>query len=146
MGAMSRLCKHDDVMKWKHFPRFWLFVRGIHRSLVNSPHKGQWRGALMFSLIYAWINVWANHRDAGDLRRYPTHYDVTVMVNCCSPRDTLGTTAGTCGVVGCSWLSTNKAPSSQLNHIWKYSNEISTYIPQKFVNSLVATFWVDEAL
>ena len=42
---------------WRHqmetFPRHWLFVRGIHRSLVNSPHKGQWRGALMFSLIYA---------------------------------------------------------------------------------------------
>ena len=44
---------HDDVIKWKHFPRYWPFVRGIHRSPVNSPHKGQWRGALMFSLIYA---------------------------------------------------------------------------------------------
>ena len=43
--------KHDDVIKWKHFPRYWPFVRGIHRSQVNSPHKGQWRGALMFSLI-----------------------------------------------------------------------------------------------
>ena len=39
---------HDDVIKWKHFPRYWPFVRGIHRSPVNSPHKGQWRGALMF--------------------------------------------------------------------------------------------------
>ena len=39
---------HDDVIKWKHFPRKWPFVRGIHRSPVNSPHKGQWRGALMF--------------------------------------------------------------------------------------------------
>ena len=29
------------------------FMQGIHRSPVNSPHKGQWRGALMFSLIYA---------------------------------------------------------------------------------------------
>ena len=37
------------VNKWKHFPRYWPFVRGIHRSPVNSPHKGQWRGALMFS-------------------------------------------------------------------------------------------------
>ena len=36
---------HDDVIKWKHFPRYWPFVRGIHRSPVNSPHKGQWRGA-----------------------------------------------------------------------------------------------------
>ena len=48
---------HDDVIKWNHFPRYWPFVRGIHRSPVNSPHKGQWRGALMFSLIYAWITV-----------------------------------------------------------------------------------------
>ena len=44
---------HDDVIKWKHFPRYWPFVRGIHRSPVNSPHKGQWRGALIFSLISA---------------------------------------------------------------------------------------------
>ena len=46
---------HDDVIEWKHFPRYWPFVRGIHRSPVNSPHKGQWRGALMFSLICVWI-------------------------------------------------------------------------------------------
>ena len=39
---------HDDVIKWKHFPRYWPFVRGILRSPVNSPHKGQWRGALVF--------------------------------------------------------------------------------------------------
>ena len=32
---------HDDVIKWKHFPRNWPFVRGIHRSQVISPHKGQ---------------------------------------------------------------------------------------------------------
>ena len=47
---------HDDVIKWKLFPRYWPFVRGIHRSPVNSPHKGQRRGALMFSLICIWIN------------------------------------------------------------------------------------------
>ena len=46
---------------------------------VNSPHKGQWRRALIFSLIYVWTNVWANNRDAGDLRRHRAHYDVTVM-------------------------------------------------------------------
>ena len=51
----------------------------IHRSPVNSPHKGQWRGALMFSLICAWINSWVNNREAGDLRCYCAHYDVTVM-------------------------------------------------------------------
>ena len=38
---------HDDVIKWKHFPRYWSFVRGIQRPPVNSPHKGQWRGAFV---------------------------------------------------------------------------------------------------
>ena len=59
MSALSLLVplgvsnNHGDVIKWKHFPRNWPFVRGIHRSTVNSPHKGQWRGDLMFSLIGA---------------------------------------------------------------------------------------------
>ena len=53
---------HDDVIKWKYFPRYWPFVRGIHRSPVNSPYKGQ-------------------YREAGDLIRYHrAHYDVTVML------------------------------------------------------------------
>ena len=43
-----------------------LCVRGIHLSPVNPPYKGQWRGALMFSLICAWINGWVNTREAGD--------------------------------------------------------------------------------
>ena len=54
---------HDNVIKWKHFLRYWPFVRGIHQTPVDSPHKGQWRGgALMFSLICAWTNDWANNR------------------------------------------------------------------------------------
>ena len=69
---------HDDVIKWKHFPRYWPFVRGIHRSPVKSPNKGQWRGALMFSLMCTGINCWVNNGEAGDLRRH--HYDVTVMM------------------------------------------------------------------
>ena len=72
---------HDDVIKWKYFPRYWPFVRGIHRSPVNSPHKGQWRGTLMFSLTYAWIRGWVNHREAGDLRRHQAHYDLIVMIS-----------------------------------------------------------------
>ena len=46
---------------------------------LNSPHKGQWRGALMFSLICVWINGWVNNREDGDLRRYRAHCDVIVM-------------------------------------------------------------------
>ena len=74
-----RNSSHDDVIKWKHFPRYWPFVRGIHRSPVNSPHKDQWRGALMFSLICAWTTGWVNNREAGDLRHHRAHYDVTVI-------------------------------------------------------------------
>ena len=70
--AKEKLYMHDDVIKWKHFPRHWSFVRGIHWSPVDSPHKGQWCGALMFSLICAWSNSWAKNRDASD-------YEVTVM-------------------------------------------------------------------
>ena len=53
---------HDDVIKWKH-----------------SPHKGQWRGAVMFYFICVWINDWVNNREASDFRRYRAHYDVIVM-------------------------------------------------------------------
>ena len=70
MTSHSTACPiHDDVIKWKHFPR----------SPVNSPHKGQWRGALVFSLICTRINGWVNNVEAGDLRRHRAHYDVTVM-------------------------------------------------------------------
>ena len=63
---------------------------GIHITgpcAGNSPvpgelPKGQWRGALMFSLICVWINGWVNNREAGDLRRYRAHYDVIVMRSC----------------------------------------------------------------
>ena len=70
---------HDDGIKWKHYPRYWSFVPRIHRSTANSPHEGQWRGALVFSLICAWINDWVNNREAGDLGRHLAQYGVTVM-------------------------------------------------------------------
>ena len=76
---LGSLLVHDDVIKWKHFPRYWPFVQGIHRSPVNFPRKGQWRRALMFSLICVWINGWVNNGEAGDLRRHHAHCDVIVM-------------------------------------------------------------------
>ena len=79
LGTNSNALDHDDVIKWKHFPRYWPFVRGIHRSPVNSPHKGQWRGALMFTLICVRINGWVNNCKTCDLRRNRGHYDVIVM-------------------------------------------------------------------
>ena len=82
-GVYSKVCsgsqqnKHQNSTlqaKWKHFSRYCPFVRGIHRSPVNSPHKGQWRGALIFSLICAWINGWVTNGEAGDLRRHRVHF------------------------------------------------------------------------
>ena len=70
---------HAGVIKWKRIPRYWPFVRGIRRSPVNSPHKGQWRGALKFSLICVWINGCENNCEAGDLRCHRAHYNVIVM-------------------------------------------------------------------
>ena len=68
---------HDDVIKWKHFPRYWPFP-------VNSPHKAQWRGALMLSFICAGINGWGvTNREVDDLRPHRAYYDVSVMINIC---------------------------------------------------------------
>ena len=68
---------------WRHqmetFSALLALCAGNSPVPVNSPHKGQGRGALMFSLIYASMNGWVNNREVGDLRRYRGHYDVNVM-------------------------------------------------------------------
>ena len=73
------LWDNDDVIKWKHFPRYWPFVRVIHRSPVNSPHKRPVTRYFDFSLIYFWIRGWVNSGEAGDLWRHRAHYDFTVI-------------------------------------------------------------------
>ena len=78
-GCLCVTAFHDDVVKWKHFPHHWPFVRGIQQWPVDSPHKGQWCGALKFSLICAWTNGCAKNQDASDLRCHRAHYDVMVM-------------------------------------------------------------------
>ena len=87
LAASTHVHKSDSWwrLKWKHFPRYWSFAGGIHRPPVNSPHKGQWRGALMSTLICAWTNGWVNSPDADDLRRHRVHHNVTVMCCCCLP-------------------------------------------------------------
>ena len=90
--VVCRAWQFDVIMypEWGSFPWWWrhqmetfsallAICAGIHQSPVNSPHKGQWRGAFMFSFICAWINGWVNNRGVGDLRRHCGHYDVTVM-------------------------------------------------------------------
>ena len=70
-GILHTLKFHLHTMSCHFWLNLW--------SPGNSPHKGQWRGALMFSLICVWINGWVNNREAGELRRHRAHYDVTVM-------------------------------------------------------------------
>ena len=75
---------HESQSWWRHqmetFSALLALCTGNSPVPVNSPHKGQWRGAVMFSLIYAWINDGVNNREAGDLRRHRGHYDVNVMM------------------------------------------------------------------
>ena len=39
---------HDDVIKWKHFPRYWPFVRGIHRPGEFSAQRSVPRSFSVF--------------------------------------------------------------------------------------------------
>ena len=68
---------------WRHqmetFSALLAICAGNSPVPGEFPHKGQWRGALMFFLICVWKNGWVNNRKAGDLRRYRIHYDVIVM-------------------------------------------------------------------
>ena len=84
---------HGNAMLWEAFPQHCAeksLFRQPHRCMMTSSNgnifrvtgplcKGQWRGALVFSLICAWTNGWVNNRDAGDLGRHRSHYDVTIM-------------------------------------------------------------------
>ena len=76
----SRLLRTFQVTWWRHqMETFSALLATCAGNPVNSPHKGQWRGALMFSLICAWINGRVNNREAGDLRRHGYHYTVIIM-------------------------------------------------------------------
>ena len=74
---------HTTFSWWRHqmetFSALLTICAGNSPVPVNSPHKGQWGGALMFSLICVWINDWVYNRESGGLRRHRAHYDVIVM-------------------------------------------------------------------
>ena len=69
------LSQTDYTSWWRH----QIEIFSALLAFFNSPHKGQWRGALKFSLIWAWINAWVNNHKAGDLRRHCAYYDITVI-------------------------------------------------------------------
>ena len=99
------------------FPRYWPFVQGIHRPPVNSAHKGQWRGALMFSLICVSINGWVSNGGAGDLRRYRDHYDVIVM----------------------NWIKIERSAATKLHKVFDLMNTLSKSIGVQL--QLMMTLW-----
>ena len=104
----SEAVSHFQETWWRHQMETFSallagpFVRGIHRSSVNSPHKDQWRGALMFSLICAKTNGWVNYREADDLWRHCANYDVTVMkrsaASACWEAETMSVCGGGVGL------------------------------------------------
>ena len=67
-------------IKWKHFPHYWPFVRGIHRYPWNSPHKGHWRGALMFSLIWDYYNWDVPEQTVEQIIVTPVIWDTIVLI------------------------------------------------------------------
>ena len=70
---------HDDVIKWKHFPRHWPLCGEFtgHRwiPLTKASDAELW----CFLWSAPLINGWVNNRETGDLRRHGAHYDVIVM-------------------------------------------------------------------
>ena len=98
---------HGDVSWWRHpiletFSALLALYAGNSPVTGEFPHKGQWRGTLMFSLICAWICGWVNNREAGDLRRHSAHYGIIVMwlwilTSSCS-------SLSRCAPISCEWL------------------------------------------
>ena len=81
----------DKTRKMESFSVLLAICAGNSPVTGEFPHKGQWRGALMFSLICTRINGLANNGAAGDLRRHRAHYDVTVMIDAMRKEDTVVT-------------------------------------------------------
>ena len=83
LSASLKWCKRPWTW-WRHqmetFSALLALCAGNSPVPMNSPHKGQRRGALMLSFIFVWINDWVNNREAGDLRRHRGHYGVNVML------------------------------------------------------------------
>ena len=84
---IERRCRPKQLTEnstwWRHemeaFPALLALCVGYSPVTGEFPAKGQWSGALMFSLIPIWINGCVNNHDTGDLRRHRAHYDVTVI-------------------------------------------------------------------
>ena len=118
---------HDDVIRWKHFLRYWPFVQGIHRSLVISPHKGQWRGALVFSFICAWAKGCVNNQDSVDLRPHGAHYCPACRTTLVATRFRVAVICPIIQVPHCIRVFFYFVWFVFINHIFQFYHELYTY-------------------
>ena len=79
--SRSTISSHDDVIKWKHFPLYWPFVRGIHRSPVTGEFPSQRPVTRSFCVFfYLHLNKRLSKQSRRRwFRRHRAHYDVSVM-------------------------------------------------------------------
>ena len=80
METLCRALPDHEVTQWNHIPRYRPFVMGIHRSPVDSLHKGPVTRTALFSLVFISTKCWINRRAARDLRRHGAHCHVIVML------------------------------------------------------------------
>ena len=85
IGCKYKNMSHYSNIWWRH--QMEAFSALLALCAGNSPVTGELPSQrpvtrkLMFSLICAWTNVWANNQDTIDLRRHHVHYEVTGMKN-----------------------------------------------------------------
>ena len=130
-GLLLALTTKDDQNAhiytwWRHQMEQFsaLLALCLGNSPGNSPHKVQWRGALMLSLIRAWTNGWVNNLEIGDLRRHCAHYDVIVLRVNIIATDVLATQLGRAsGVTGLTWFA-HDIPALLLGLLNKHIKQI----------------------
>ena len=122
----------DDVIKWKHFQRYWPFVRGIQRSPVKSPHKGQWRGALIFDDERLSKQPW------GWWFETPSH------PFWCHRNDVKECEMGYLEIVSCQWKTRNR--TRMVDDIWvvlliKWFNKNEVHVNKGIMRTLYVWLW-----
>ena len=84
VALCNRQIELEYLSWWRHqmetFSALLAICAGIHRSPVNSPHKGPVTRSFDVFFISAQMKGWVNNGEAGDLRRNRAHYDVIVML------------------------------------------------------------------
>ena len=103
---------HDDVIKWNHFSPYRAFVRGIHRWPVDSPDKGQWRGALMFSLVASLMSLMASLVTTSRMQQcfnvlIDIYHEFLLLFYCCVLLEIKLTTTTT--TLKCGWTRVEQA-------------------------------------